>query len=54
MLILRGRSNRQIGDELGLSEKTVKGYVTAIMEKLHVRNRVEAAMLAAERVSEKR
>ena len=54
MLILRGRSNRQIGEELGLSEKTVKGYVTAIMEKLHVRNRVEAAMLAAERVSEKR
>ncbi|WP_201829942.1 response regulator [Microvirga zambiensis] len=54
MLILRGLSNRLIGEELGLSEKTVKGYLTAIMEKLHVRNRVEAAMLASERVSEKR
>lgn len=53
MLILRGLSNRMIGDELGVTEKTVKGYVTAIMEKLQVRNRVEAAMVAAERMSQK-
>lgn len=53
MLILRGLSNRMIGDELGVTEKTVKGYVTAIMEKLQVRNRVEAAMVAAERLSQK-
>lgn len=51
MLILRGLSNRLIGDELGLSEKTVKGYVTAVMEKLNVRNRVEAAMVAADRIA---
>ena len=51
LLIHRGLSNRHIGDELGLTEKTVKGYVTSIMEKLHVRNRVEAAMIAAERTS---
>ncbi|MBD2748016.1 response regulator transcription factor [Microvirga sp. BT688] len=51
LLIHRGLSNRLIGDELGLTEKTVKGYVTTIMEKLHVRNRVEAAMMAAERTS---
>jgi len=49
LLIHRGLSNRLIGSELGLTEKTVKGYVTSIMEKLHVRNRVEAAMIAAER-----
>jgi DNA-binding NarL/FixJ family response regulator len=54
MLILQGLSNRLIGDELGLAEKTVKGYVTSIMEKLRVRNRVEAAMVAAERMAEKR
>ncbi len=54
MLILQGLSNRLIGDELGLTEKTVKGYVTTIMEKLRVRNRVEAAMMAAERIGEKR
>jgi len=51
MLILRGLSNRLIGDELGLTEKTVKGYVTSTMEKLNVRNRVEAAMVAAQRTS---
>jgi two-component system nitrate/nitrite response regulator NarL len=47
-LITHGFSNRKIGKELGLSDKTVKGYVTTIMEKLGVSNRVEAAMLAAD------
>jgi two-component system nitrate/nitrite response regulator NarL len=54
LLIHQGLSNRLIGDELGLTEKTVKGYVTSIMDKLQVRNRVEAAMMAAERMSDKR
>jgi DNA-binding NarL/FixJ family response regulator len=54
LLIHRGLSNRLIGDELGLTEKTVKGYVTNIMEKLQVRNRVEAAMIAAERTSNRK
>jgi two-component system, NarL family, nitrate/nitrite response regulator NarL len=54
LLIYRGLSNRLIGDELGLTEKTVKGYVTNIMEKLQVRNRVEAAMIAAERTSNRK
>ncbi len=53
-LLVQGLSNRLIGNELGLTEKTVKGYVTVIMEKLNVRNRVEAAMLAAERMGEDR
>lgn len=50
MLILQGFSNRRIGDELGLTEKTVKSYLTAIMEKLGVKNRVEVAMVAATRL----
>jgi DNA-binding NarL/FixJ family response regulator len=54
MLILQGLSNRLIGGELGLTEKTVKGYLTSVMEKLQVRNRVEAAMIAAERISGKK
>nr|WP_281024343.1 response regulator transcription factor [Microvirga calopogonii] len=54
MLIFQGFSNRLIGDELGLTEKTVKGYVTSVMDKLQVRNRVEAAILASERISGKR
>jgi len=45
-LVARGLSNREIGDETGLQEKTVKYYMTAILQKLAVRNRVEAALLA--------
>jgi len=39
-------SNKEIGEKLFLSEKTVKHYMTNIMHKLQVRNRVEAALLA--------
>jgi two-component system nitrate/nitrite response regulator NarL len=52
LLIVQGMSNRLIGNEVGLSEKTVKGYVTRIMEKLHVQNRVEAALVATDRMAE--
>jgi len=45
-LVVRGLTNREIGDRLHLSEKTIKHYITNILEKLHVRSRVEAAMLA--------
>jgi two-component system, NarL family, nitrate/nitrite response regulator NarL len=44
--IAQGMINKQIGFELGLSEKTVKHYVTNILQKLHVSNRVEAALIA--------
>ena len=42
-LISAGLSNREIGEQMHLSEKTVKHYVTAVLQKLHVRNRVEAS-----------
>ena len=45
-LLATGRSNKEIACELNLSEKTVKHYVTNILQKLQVRNRVEAALLA--------
>ena len=41
-----GLSNKEIGEMLFLSEKTVKHYMTNILQKLQVRNRVEAALLA--------
>ncbi len=39
-------SNKEIGEKLFLTEKTVKHYMTNILQKLQVRNRVEAALLA--------
>ena len=45
-LVAAGLSNKEVADQLFLSEKTVKHYMTIIMEKLGVRNRVEAALLA--------
>ncbi len=41
-----GLSNKEIGNQLHLSEKTVKHYMTNILQKLQVRNRVEAALMA--------
>lgn len=45
-LLAQGLSNKEIGLRLSLAEKTVKHYVTAVLQKLHVRSRVEAALLA--------
>ena len=48
-LVAEGRTNREIGEELYLAEKTVKHYMTNVLQKLHVRSRVEAALLAQKR-----
>ena len=42
--VARGLINKEVARELQICEKTVKHYMTAIMEKLQVRNRVEAAL----------
>ena len=44
--VAAGLSNKEIGQQLHLSEKTVKHYMTNVLQKLQVRNRVEAALLA--------
>ena len=48
-LIAIGTNNKEIGQKLFLTEKTIKHYVTNILQKLHVRNRVQAALLAQEK-----
>ena len=45
-LVARGLTNREIGERLSLAEKTIKHYMTNVLGKLHVRSRLEAAMLA--------
>jgi DNA-binding NarL/FixJ family response regulator len=45
-LILEGKTNKQIGEILKISEKTVKYYMTIIMQKLNVKNRVGVAVAA--------
>jgi DNA-binding NarL/FixJ family response regulator len=45
-LVAKGLSNKEIGRQLSLTEKTVKHYMGNVLGKLQARNRVEAAMLA--------
>lgn len=48
-LIARGRSNKRIAVELGISEKTVKTHVGHVLSKLGVSDRTQAALLAVRR-----
>ena len=45
-LIALGKTNKAIAEELFLSQKTVKNYVTSLLAKLGMTNRTEAAILA--------
>ncbi|MCF4123643.1 response regulator transcription factor [Antribacter sp. KLBMP9083] len=45
-LVGQGMTNRQIGEELFLAEKTIKNYVSSILAKLGLERRVQAAVLA--------
>jgi DNA-binding NarL/FixJ family response regulator len=48
-LVAAGLSNRQIGETLSITERTVKFHVTAILNKLGAENRAQAVAVAAER-----
>jgi two-component system, NarL family, response regulator DevR len=45
--IAEGLTNRQIGEQMFLAEKTVKNYVSSILSKLGVERRTQAAVLAS-------
>lgn len=46
--VARGKTNAEIGDTLNLSEKTVRNYISVMLEKLHLTNRIELATYAVE------
>jgi DNA-binding NarL/FixJ family response regulator len=46
-LIAEGMTNRQIGEQMFLAEKTVKNYVSSVLSKLGVERRTQAAVLAS-------
>ena len=45
-LLLRGKTNKEIAVALRISEKTVKNYMTILMQKLNARNRLEVVIAA--------
>ena len=47
-LLAEGLTNKGIGERLGLTEKTVKNYLSNIFDKLHLSNRAQAAALHAQ------
>ncbi len=46
-LLAQGKSNIEIAEDLGISDKTVRFYISAILKTLKVRNRTQAALIAA-------
>jgi two-component system, NarL family, response regulator DevR len=46
--IAAGCTNKEVGARLGLSEKTVKNYLSTVFDKLHVSRRAEAAAIFAQ------
>lgn len=47
--VSRGLTNKEIGRKLELSEKTIKHYMSGVLQKLSARNRIEAVLLSKQR-----
>jgi DNA-binding NarL/FixJ family response regulator len=48
-LMVRGESNKEIGNELGITEATVKCHVSVILQRLGVNDRTQAVIAALQR-----
>ena len=46
--VARGRSNREIADELGIAERTARTHVSNILAKLGLASRTQAALFAVQ------
>jgi DNA-binding NarL/FixJ family response regulator len=53
-LLLKGKTNKEIAHAINISEKTVKHYMTILMQKLQVRNRLEVVIAAQKLDAEQR
>ncbi|MNF53408.1 Transcriptional regulatory protein DevR (DosR) [compost metagenome] len=51
-LLVSGLTNKQIGQQLGISNYTVRDHISSTFKKLNVTNRVELAVIAAEMKNE--
>jgi len=49
LLLVRGKSNREIADELSIKETTVKSHVSVILMRLNVTDRTQAVVTALQR-----
>jgi DNA-binding NarL/FixJ family response regulator len=48
-LMVRGESNKEIANELGITEATVKCHVSVILQRLSVNDRTQAVIAALQR-----
>ncbi len=51
-LLALGKSNVEIAEDLGISDKTVRFYISAILKTLKVRNRTQAALIAVRAIGD--
>ncbi len=52
-LVAQGKSNIEIAEDLSLSDKTIRFYISAILKTLKVRNRTQAALIAAKAIGDR-
>jgi two-component system response regulator DevR len=52
-LVAEGKTNKEVGEQLGLSDNTVKNYLGSVFEKLHIKRRSQAVALYVQNTSPK-